>query len=165
MSTLNGMGLRTREVKTADYTLLNLVLQYIDDPLSVKTTVNRNNAGTAGGDRGPSYQAGVIRKQTTIPGRSYRGSIHFGAVPESFTTKDQLNAGTGQPAYNTMLADFTTSLAGISDGVDLFYPYVLSTIQSTLTSVPAVITGAWVTSFDLNTRLGTMKRRKERSAA
>jgi len=150
--------------KSDSYTLVRLVGQFMDDPTSGKVFQTSGSTGTITTDRSASFNAGVIRKLTGLTGRSYRGSTHVGALPEAFTTKDQLNA-TGQTAYNALVTAMGTLLSGISDGTNLFTPIVLSSIQSNLIANPSIFTGAWVTSFALNLRIGTMKRRKERGAA
>lgn len=152
------------DVKHDSYTLVRLVGQYIDDTTSPKYFNAVGTAGTVSTDRSSSFNAGVIRKLTTLTGRSWRGSTHIGALPESFTTKDELNA-TGQTAYNALMTAMGTWLSGISDGFNTFYPIVLSNIQSNLIAIPSVITGSWIQSYALNLVIGTMKRRKQRGAA
>lgn len=153
------------QVKTTDWTLQSIVAQYFDNPSSPKVEEAVAAPGLVSEDRGPSFQAAVIRKLTGFTGRSWRGSFHFGALPETFTTKDELNV-TGQAAYAALKGAIdATIVSGVSDGVDLFYPVVFSSINSTRTTNPVVMTGAWMTSTSLNAKIGTMKRRKERSGS
>lgn len=149
-------------VKSDSYTLTNSIMQYMDDPTSAKDIITLGVTGTILTDRSAAFNAGVIRKLSGLVGRSYRGSIHVGSLPESFTTKDQLNV-TGLAAYDALIAAMGTWLAGVTDGVNLFYPIILSTLQSNLIANPSIFTGSYVTSFVRNLKVGTMKRRKEKS--
>lgn len=147
---------------TADYTLNTYLSRFMDNPVNAGTLVVSGVVGTGAGDRGPSFQAAVIRKLSGLSGRNYRGSNHFGAIPEGFTTKDDLNV-TGAAAFAALQAALSTLLGGVTDGVNTFYPIILSPTLSTLTANPRIFGGSWVQSFSVNARLGTMKRRKERS--
>ena len=148
---------------TADYTLDSYLAKYLDNPLSLPEVKSVANPGTVSTDRGPSFNSVVVRKKSGIASRSYRGSMHFGAVPETFTTKDELNS-TGLTPYNSLTAAFSNLISsGIGDGVNTFFPIIISSVQSNLLSNPAIISGAAVTSYFLNTKIGTMKRRKEKT--
>lgn len=147
---------------SADYTLVSATCKFIDDPLAIVATELDGGVGTVSTDRKSSLNSVVVRKLTTIPSRSYRGSMHFGAVPESFTTKDILN-GTGTTAYGTLVTAFGTLVSsGLSDGFNDFFPVVLSSILSDRVASPSVFTGANITAYFLNTVLGSMVRRKQR---
>lgn len=146
----------------SDYTLNSYLSRFMDDPTNAGSILSVGSPGGIGTDRGPSFQAAVIRKLTGLSGRNYRGSTHYGAIPESFTTKDDLN-GTGAAAFAAIAADFGSVLSGVSDGVNLFFPIVLSPTLSVLTANPRIFAGAPVINYGVNARLGTMKRRKERS--
>jgi len=150
---------------TNDYTLDNIGVKFLDNPLNPEVLTADGTTGTITTDRGPSFQAIVLRKLTGVPSRNYRGSMHHGAVPESFTTKDDVNA-TGQTAYNALKAVWNGILTtGISDGFSTWYPIVLSSTLSSLLSNPAIFWGAWQNDTSLNLKVGTMKRRKEKGGA
>lgn len=151
-------------VTTTDFAIDNYTVRMIDDPLAVPAVVLSGAAGTVTGDRAASFVAAVLRKNTGVPSRSFRGSMHFGAVPESMTTKDVLNAA-GIAAYTILFTLWNGMAAsGISDGVQPFFPVVISTILSNRIATPSIFTGASIQTYTLNEKLGTMKRRKEKGA-
>jgi len=147
------------------YTLDKYVAKYLDNPANIPVELAVATPGLVNTDRGPSFQAVTIQKPTTVPSRNFRGSMHIGAVPESFTTTDELN-GTGTAAYNPLtgvLAGMVT--AGVNDGSQTAFPIIISATRSTLLTSPAVISYAPITDFTLQTIVGTMKRRKQKGAA
>jgi len=144
------------------YTLDIVRTKFIDNPLTVPDDNPCNIQGTVNTDRAASFTAAVIRKVSYVPSRNYRGSLHYGAIPETFTTTDDLNA-TGLAALNAIRAVWVNLLGtGLSDGTNLWYPIVLSTTLSNRIANPSIFYGAWLQTFTLNTRLGTMRRRKEK---
>lgn len=149
-------------VKTADYNLVQYIGKYMDDPTSAQSILAAGVPGIITSDRGASFNAGVIRKKSGFTGRNWRGSSHYGALPESFTTKDSLN-GTGLSAYTALATVWAGMLTGISDGVDTFFPIILSPSLSNLILNPSVFTGSFVSEFIVNETVGTMKRRKEKA--
>lgn len=146
---------------TVDYNLDTVLTRFMDDPTNAGTVTPVNSPGGVTDDRGPSFQAAVMRKITGVSGRNFRGSTHHGAIPETFTTKDNLNA-TGITAFDALKAAMVTLLSGISDGANIFYPIVLSPTLSVLTANPRIFTGSSVQDYAYNLKLGTMKRRKEK---
>lgn len=148
---------------TGDCTINNYAVKFLDNALNPDVLTVAGVTGGVAGDRGPSFNSVVVRKRTGVPSRNYRGSMHHGAVPETFTTLDDLSSA-GNTAYTAYVAIWATMIAsGLNDGAALWYPIVLSPTLSTLTSAPPVMWGAWVNEFFLNLRIGTMKRRKEKS--
>jgi len=146
---------------TSDYELVQIEGQYLDAPNFIPVIDPVGFTGAIATDRKASFVAGVIRKLTGVPSRNCRGSMHVGALPEAFTTKDQLNS-TGQTAYNALRTAWNgAASAGIDDGAQVWFPIVLSATRSDLFSTPCLFTYAPVTSHTLNLRIGTMKRRKE----
>lgn len=160
------IGTAWADAKSDSYNLVSAVLQYIDDPTSIKETVLVGVTGTVATDRSAQFNAGVIRKTSGLTGKNWRGSMHIGALPETFTTKDQLNASPGSVKYQAIV-DVLQGLVttGLSDGGSTFYPVILSPTQSDRISIPAVLTASYVRDFLLNLKVGTMKRRKERGVA
>lgn len=144
------------------YTLDIIRAKFIDNPLTIPVDNPVNLQGAVTTDRAASFTAAVIRKNTTVPSRNFRGSIHYGALPETFTTTDRLNA-TGQTAFNALLAAWNAAVVnGVNDSVQLWFPIVLSPTLSNMFANPGIYSGAAVTTHTLNLRLGTMKRRKEK---
>lgn len=148
------------------YLMIGVLAKYMDDPLSPEVFTSVAANGTVTTDRQPSFAAGVLQKKTGVPSRNFRGSMHVGALPESFTTQDQLNVGTGIPAYEALRDAFRGLVsAPTTDGAGDFYPIVLSTTLSDLFASPSIFTGAWISDYTLNLKVGTMRRRKEKSGS
>ncbi len=157
------LGTTYRGLCTDDYVLDFWAVKYLDDPLSPIYAMPDGATGAVSTDRSASFTAGVFRKVTGVPSRNYRGSMHVGAMPESYTTKDDLSSA-GVAAYAAHQAALEALVSGgVVDGSSQFFPVVISSTLSTLTASPAVLWGAWIQTFPYNARLGTMKRRKERS--
>jgi len=149
---------------SSTYNLDDVSAKYLDNPLNIPTISVIGAPGSIATDRAASFTAGTIQKLTTVPSRNFRGAMHIGALPEAFTTTDHLNA-TGIAAYTSLDADLTGLVtSGVSDGAAVAYPIIISQTLSDLFASPAVFTYAPITSFFTNTRIGTMRRRKERPA-
>lgn len=134
--------------------------RWLDDPLDPNTTVALAATGTVTGDSIPSLNNAYLKLSTGTRGGSNRGAKHLGAIAESSTTLDQLNAGA-----ITLFGTFATSyLAGFTaaDGF-VYQPFLVSQIQSTFSMRPptANVVGRIITTTVLNTVLGRMERRAQ----
>lgn len=142
-------------------------VRFMDDPTRAAAVLGATANGGVAGDRYANLGAVVTRKKCAgARGRSYKGSSHWGPIPESHTTKDELNV-TGLAAWAVLINDMNTSMVGglSVTGGDVWLPIVLSATMSNLTSNPISASGAIITEFTLNTIIGTMRRRKERIPA
>jgi len=155
-----------KAAKPTTWNLAGVEVQFLDNPTNPKVLVTTvAGAGSVITDRAASFNAVVIRKLSGMTGRNYMGSIHYGAVPESFTELDHVNA-TGITVYTVMLDELNAwAASGLDDGTNLWYPIIISSDNSDLASNPCVITGAYANSFTLNAKIGTMKRRKEKTGS
>lgn len=140
--------------------------RFMDDPLRAPVLGANTVTGTVAGDRLPNYAAVVIRKNTYARGRSFRGSNHYGPIAESQTTLDNLNAG-AITLWNAVAAALATIAAGLTlASGDVWKLAVFSPTLSNFISSPIAVTGSLVnlsTGLVLNTRMGTMTRRKDRT--
>lgn len=148
---------------TTDFQLDTIEAVYLPDPLSIPVVDTQNAPGTIAQDPQPSFDAVTIRKRTSVPSRSFRGSMHVGSVPETFTTKNVLNA-TGTAAWDLLMAQMQLLVDnGVSDGAQTWAPVVLSPTLSTWNVSPRVFTGAAIETFVYNLRVGSMTRRKQKT--
>jgi len=139
-------------------------VRFMDDPINLGTFITNPVTGIVTGDRATNFVAAVIRKKTWARGRSYMGSNHYGPIGESETTLDNLSTA-GITAFDDLRAAlelFGTSSITTADG-SAWKLMVLSTTLSNLTASPILVTGSVVKECILNRRLGTMKRRKDRT--
>lgn len=140
--------------------------RFMDDPLRAAVTITNPLVPTIAGDRLPNFNAVVIRKGTYARGRSYRGSNHYGPIAESQTNLDTLTAPAEVLWGN--VKDILAAMGGTGGGLvtadgSTWRLAVLSPTLSDYTVSPILVTGSWVKECVLNTRLGTMKRRKDRT--
>lgn len=146
-------------------TVTSVEAKFLDNPLAIPGAYAVGSPGTVTTDRQPSFDAVVLRKRTDVPKQNFRGSIHVGGVPESFTTSDSLNA-TGTAVWDDLRGAFLGIITtGVSAGVNAFAPVVLSRTLSRLDLTPAVFTGAPISSFTYNLKVGSMNRRKKAIAS
>jgi hypothetical protein len=137
--------------------------KFLDDPALMPVTIANGIVGAIGGDRMPSGNGCVtIRLRCNAAGRNFTGSKHFSPIAESDTTLDQLNAG-AQGRWNAVAVHMLASPVTDADGNE-WDLIVLSSEESDLTISPAKFTGAYVVDNPLNLRVGTMRRRRQRSS-
>ena len=153
-------------VLSASYVADFNIVRFMDNPLNAGVPFANPIIGQVAGDRLPNFNASVIRKNTYARGRSYRGSNHYGPIAESDTLLDNLTAGA--LVFLQALATALTSCGGAGGGVtlpggDVWRLSVFSTVLSNFTSNPIQVTGSWVNATVANQRLGTMRRRKDRT--
>jgi len=140
-------------------------VRFMDDPTRA-AVVNANAIiGTVAGDRLPTFNAAVTRKNTYARGRSYRGSNHWGPIAESQTLLDNLTAAglLLWQAVSAQLVILATPGSLVTPDGSAWRLMVLSPTLSNLTSNPISVTGSFVQTSPTNRRLGTMKRRKDRT--
>lgn len=135
-------------------------IRFLDDPLDPFQTFTSALVGGVAGDSLPSVNNVTVQMKTGLRGRSFRGSKHFGPIAETDTTLDKLIAG----AITRWITFMATWLAGFTDGGGFVWkPLVVSQKLSTFNPTTATVVGNVVTSFQLNTILGIMRKRKERN--
>jgi hypothetical protein len=132
----------------------------LDDPFNLGVEQGLGSpAGLVTGDPLSAALALVMKMETGVRGRNFRGSKHFGGLSESDSDGgDEWKAGTltnwSSPA-STMGTTITDS-GGYS-----YVPCVLSPTLSGIFQTPPFFTGADVTLCSVNPVIGTMRRRKE----
>lgn len=127
-------------------------------PASTDTVV-----GAAAGDSEPSFVAAVVSLYTARPGRSGRGRIFIGGIPEGSTTGSLLNIETGvYPAIVATLACIATSFPLRELGGAASYEWgIYSRKVGGVTKPPFPTSGyAGITRTVLRRELGTQRRRK-----
>ena len=142
----------------------NTYVRFMDDPLRLRTANANGIVGAVTGDRLPNFNAVVTRKYTYGRGRSFRGSNHWGPIAESQTLLDNLTAGAFTLWHDVDLALLSLVNVATPDG-STWTLCVLSQTLSNLTSSPSLFTGSLIRDVLLNHRLGTMKRRKDRTGS
>jgi hypothetical protein len=135
----------------------------MDNPLNAAVAgATPANGAHAAGDRLPLFNAVVIQKKTGIRGKSYRGSNHFGPISEADTTLDQLT-GAGLTLWQNLQAAMALTMAA-AGGAQAVSPAVFSpTLSPKPVTIPTLV-NTQVTSTLLNLTIGTMRKRKERTA-
>jgi hypothetical protein len=146
------------------YTIDRYRARYLDDYTDAYTDKVMGSGGLVSTDRTTLFNAATVRLESGFRGRSYRGSKHFGPIPESHTTGDDLNA-TGLSAWGSVV----TILNGFSGVVDAdgnsWGIIIASTKNSVLGDEPSrILTYAELSEAVLNTEVGTMRHRKERQS-
>lgn len=151
---------------STDYIPDVITSRFMDDPLRAPVSIVNPLVPTIAGDRLPNFNAVVIRKGTYARGRSYRGSNHYGPIAESQTLLDNLTGAASVLWGN--IKDVLVAMGGTGGGVvtadgSTWRLAVFSPTLSDYTVSPILVTGSYVKDCVLNLRLGTMKRRKDRT--
>ena len=146
---------------SADFTGNGLRIRLLDDALSQYLTIGYSTVGGIALPRLPNDVAIVLPLQCAQRGKSFRGSKHFGPVPTASVVKDELTA-TAVTAWNAIQTKLQNTF--VSSGTSTYQPFVLSRTLSQLRTNPTTIIGSDVTTVLLNKTIGTMRRRKEKTA-
>lgn len=150
-------------VLNSSYTQGFTSIRYPQDVTDAAVEFVESGVGVITGDRFPTSLSAYILQRSTLRGRSFRGSKHFGPMSESDST-----TGTGD-VFNAAALIRLNNLASVmilpfldSDG-NSWNPMVVSKKLSNFLVVPAIISAAFVVSALVNKRIGTMRRRKVKS--
>jgi len=144
----------------ARYSPVNLTIRCLNDALDAPQVFSAAGAGAIATDSLPSDAAVYFLLRTSLRGRSYRGSKHFGPASEVDTTGDVLTGAglTRWQAVGTALAlNFADSNA------NTWIPQVVSTTLSNLVINPTNVIANDVTQILLDLNVGTMRRRRSRT--
>lgn len=140
------------------YSQIANTVRFFDDATDAPQSFTETGAGGVSGDRLPDYNAVVVQLRTGLRGKSFRGSKHFGPIPESGTTGDAIASGSvanWTTLYNAIVAGFSDS-----DGNN-WVPVIKSNRPpANYTVNPCIVLAQIVSSARLNLTLGTMRRRK-----
>jgi hypothetical protein len=120
-------------------------------------------AGAASGDAEPSFVSAVVSLRTTQPGRSGRGRMFIGGIPEVGTSGSLLNIeGITYPAIVAFLACIVAAFPKAELGTGAHFEWgVYSRKLGGVTKPPFPDVGFHaVTSFIVRRELGTQRRRK-----
>lgn len=161
------VGDALRACLNARYTLVEILLRLMDDPANAPFSVPINDAGALG-DAASAYDllsAVYYLIHTGFRGRSFKGSKHFSGLDESQITGDELTAAAITATWDQLTTNLNSLIAGIGDGANTWFPCIISQELSSLgpTDIPGIFTGADWSEVLLNSTIGTMRRRKERS--
>jgi hypothetical protein len=134
----------------------------LDSYFNLATIVTSGTIGGVSTDRTTLFNAVFYQLVTGDRGRSWRGKKHFGPIPESHTTEDELNS-TGIAAWNSVDGGLA-ALIGLNDGLSrVWTPIVVSQAKSVLgDETLRSISYSDGLSWERSNVVGTMKRRKER---
>jgi len=146
------------------YVADDVTLRALDSPLNLPLSDGNAIVGAITGDRLPSFNSVVTRKYTFGRGRSFRGSNHWGPIAESDTLLDQLT-GAAITRWNAVAAAINSLFNFVDSVGNVWSLIVLSQLLSDLTANPSVFTGSQIRLCTANLVIGTMKRRKQRTAA
>lgn len=117
----------------------------------------------------PSFVSANVRKKSSLPGRSYRGSCHIGGLVQADVDPDWIKP-TPYATYAPLLQGFVTNSLISTVGANTYHmdPVIFQPTLVNRAGVPGIGTAsglytAPVTIGFLNTKMGTMKRRKVRN--
>ncbi len=152
-------------VLTSGYTLENVTWKQVSPSLGVEQTTIPAGTLVGGGTAAalPSYCSAVVSKVTAVGGRSHRGRIYFGGIPEDQTTNSKIT--NGGPFWVAMGAFIECVLSEFvhpdpAGGTDLFDLIVYSRKIGGAT-FPYSNTGATaITNLVPHLELGTTRSRK-----
>lgn len=133
-----------------------------DDATDTLTLAGVPTSGTSSGMRLPLTQAVFFGLQTDYRGKSFFGRKHWGPVPQSFVTDDEINsfgAVRCQVVAGELGNFFFFSVGALNYE---FHPVVVSQFLSQLGSNPTTIIGAPVTFTYYDTTLSSWRHRREK---
>jgi len=135
-----------------------VIVQVMSSPSVPSFNSAWSGPGTGGASQLPIEVAAVVSKYSTLKGQHGRGRSMMPSVPVNFTlpaTNPNELIPAGVAAYNFL---FTTVLAGLTVGAVALSPAIF-----TRPIKPAVLVtrAVHVTSYRIQTILGTIRRRRE----
>lgn len=140
------------------YTPGSLTIRVLDDFNDYATVFPVAGVGAIATDSLPSNEAVYMLLRTTLRGRNYRGSKHFGPASEVDTTNDLL-VGAGLVRWQAVQAAVLSNLVDANGNT--WVPTVLSRDLSNLALLPiASVVATQVTDVLLDLNIGTMRRRR-----
>lgn len=146
---------------SVSYTQTQNTVRFFDDALDAPTSFTETGVGGISGDRLPDYSAVTLQMKSTLRGRSYNGSKHFGPIAESDTLGDTLVAG-AVTRFNAIGSALVSGFTD-SDG-NLWLPVIKSSRPpANYRTNPTLVLVQLVAGTRLNKSLGTMRRRKIRT--
>lgn len=133
----------------------------LDDPTAATAIVPDGDGGTNAGDAYQTDNAVYFQLKSGYRGRSFFGSKHFSGLTEDHVDAGYLNA-TGQTAWQTIrtVMNGWTTTGMVDTAGNAWKLCIVSRVLSNLVASPATFTGADVISILVNTRVGTMGRRR-----
>lgn len=135
-------------------------IRWLNDAEDPYLSISGSEVGAITGDRLPSDDAVFLLFRTALRGRKFKGGKHLAPFSESDIGADVLNAGaiTRAEAICTAL---TTPLTDSTGNIWNFC--IVSRTSSILRTNPTTVVSNDVTQALVNSRIGTMLRRKVRS--
>jgi hypothetical protein len=144
----------------SNYATTFILVRVVDDPEDQLNGIATAIVGAKAGDPLPTFTTVVTPLSCAQRGRSFRGSKHFAPIVDADQIGDELAPAAVAPwqAASSKLSVPLTSVNGT------YQPIVLSRTRSQLKTAPTLIVGSDVVSAALNKTLGTMRKRKEKTA-
>ncbi len=148
--------------QVAQYTVEQVEARFLDDPTSPTAVDLTGAAGAVTGDLYAPDAAVYIQITSGMRGRSYFGSKHFCAPSEAQIDNGYLNSGTGAPAWTPVqVAIKALGVTGMTDTAgNVWKLCILSKTLSNLEAIPPTLKFVQVNDSFLNSRIGTMGRRR-----
>lgn len=146
---------------SADYTGVAIIGRFLDDATAQYATIGFPVVGGVALPRLPDPVAIVLPLRCAQRGRSFRGSKHYGPVPTASVVKDELTAG-ALTAWGVIAGKLQGTFNSTNGSV--YGPIVYSRTLSQPRVNPTTLVGSDVTSVLINKTIGTMRRRKEKTA-
>jgi hypothetical protein len=149
----------------SSYTFDSVTIRWLDTYTDPDEAFGVSIAGTVTTDRTTAFNAAFFRLLTGNRGRHWAGAKHFGPIPESHTTGDELNSD-GLTAWNAVATSLTSALSLTAAEGNVYDMLVVSPTLSVLGDEPVrTISYASVDTITLSGVVGTMRHRKERPRA
>lgn len=151
---------------SVDYTQTNNLVRFLDDATDPYQAFAESGVGGITGGRGSNLEAVCLRLKTAQRGRSAHGSKHYSPLGESSYAKDVLTSG----AVTNFHLVGAAIVAGFTDAAgNLWKACIVSkrpkdpSAGSQLSSNPTTIVYFPVTSYILDSSIGSMRHRKIRT--
>lgn len=143
----------------ADYTTVEFGARWIDQTTNPEIITVLAIAGGKSGARLPAYVSTTIQLKTLLRGRSWKGSKHFSPLTEADVSKDDL-VPAAAAAWKTVAASI---VAPMTLSGQTLVPCILSRKNSQLVVDPVTIQAAGISTYLLNSTVGTLRKRKEKT--
>jgi hypothetical protein len=145
---------------SASYTLVAMLGRVMDDVTNQYIGLGESVVGGKVGAKLPNLCAVVMPMKGAQRGKNYRGSKHFGPIPEADQVGDELSP-TAAAAWQTVVPKIQNPFTFTTQ---TYQPIILSRSLSQLKVNPPSLIGSDLYTVLLNKTIGSMRKRKEKTA-